>query len=369
LNGATNDSLTLAEVGEAEAGAYEVTVINAAGRWAASAPAYLEIGVHPEILSVDKLEDLGRLKTNGLVGLPSGGRSLTAPESPRANGPPPVAGTVLTHILNNYGSHTQERELSLCKVLGGASRDLLITAPTNGTMVIDTLGSQIDTVLSVFTGDPALGAIGLTNVACDDNGAGDGSNSLVRFPVVQGVGYVVHVDGVKGETGVVHINWGVGQGPLPPTNLPPTLWFKLGDTLQLVSSVGLPDPPPDYQWLRGDTWLAGATNASLVINELGAGDSGTYAVVVSNRVGILTSVVAYVRVEVPLPLAPGFDRPNRRLDLVIKPGKNERVVLQTSRDLWLWRPVKTNSAPGQAMTHTVWTTNAPIEYFRCRPHR
>jgi alpha-tubulin suppressor-like RCC1 family protein len=44
-------------------------------------------------------------------------------------------------------------------------------------------------------------------------------------------------------------------------------------------------PAPTYQWKKGGTDIANATDASLVLNNVQAGDAGSYTVVVSNGVG------------------------------------------------------------------------------------
>ena len=65
---------------------------------------------------------------------------------------------------------------------------------------IDTQGSSIATLLGVFT----LDFTGLVSVSCNDHGAPDGRSSLVRFAAVPGTDYLIGVDGVGGETGVIN---------------------------------------------------------------------------------------------------------------------------------------------------------------------
>ncbi len=51
-------------------------------------------------------------------------------------------------------------------------------------------------------------------------------------------------------------------------------------------------PTPTYQWTKGGTAIAGATGATFTIASAVAGDAGTYAVVVSNSAGSVTSSTA-----------------------------------------------------------------------------
>lgn len=52
------------------------------------------------------------------------------------------------------------------------------------------------------------------------------------------------------------------------------------------------EPTPTYQWRKGNVNIAGATNASLTISSVTAGDAGSYTVVVTNSVGSATSAAA-----------------------------------------------------------------------------
>ena len=80
-------------------------------------------------------------------------------------------------------------------------------APANGSLSIDTAGSDFDTVLGVYTGN-VLNI--LTEVASDDD-AGPGTTSAVTFDVTVGTAYRIAVDGFRGNQGAavgnVALNW------------------------------------------------------------------------------------------------------------------------------------------------------------------
>lgn len=97
-------------------------------------------------------------------------------------------------ILNNPGGHSLWWNWS---------------PPTNGTVVVNTKGSTINTLLGVFTGDSVSS---LTPVAA----ASHGSNSVVNFPVSAGTTYQFDVDGKNGAVGAVQLNLTFTPDTTPP---------------------------------------------------------------------------------------------------------------------------------------------------------
>jgi pectin methylesterase-like acyl-CoA thioesterase len=74
-----------------------------------------------------------------------------------------------------------------------------------------------------------------------------------------------------------------------------------------VGATGIPDPT--YQWLKNGTNLPGATDAMLTFPAAYAGDAGSYAVVVSNGAGSVTSATVTLTVGNTAPsLAPVSDQ-------------------------------------------------------------
>ena len=94
---------------------------------------------------------------------------------------------------------------------GGKSVWYLWTAPSTGAYFFDTIGSDFDTILAVYTG----GALaGLVEVAADDD-SGGASTSKVSFTATAGVVYRVSVDGFSGVSGSIKLSW---LALLPPVN-------------------------------------------------------------------------------------------------------------------------------------------------------
>ncbi len=105
-------------------------------------------------------------------------------------------------IVNTFGASKELGEPFHAGKKGAASVWWNWTAPTNGRVQIDTLGSRFDTLLAVYTGTALTD---LAPVASNDN-APDTTTSRVRFPVTAGTTYRIAVDGNAGATGEAVLN-------------------------------------------------------------------------------------------------------------------------------------------------------------------
>ncbi|MCA9010706.1 MAG: hypothetical protein KDB01_13235, partial [Planctomycetaceae bacterium] len=76
------------------------------------------------------------------------------------------------------------------------------TAPSNGTLVVDTNGSSFDTFLTLATGS----AVNALNPVAQDDDGGDGLQSLITASVTSGVEYQIAVDGFNTDTGSITLN-------------------------------------------------------------------------------------------------------------------------------------------------------------------
>ncbi|MCL4788437.1 MAG: immunoglobulin domain-containing protein, partial [Verrucomicrobia bacterium] len=326
--GATNATLTIPNASYLDVGNYSVEV-TAAGQTVESRSAALEIGPLPDAQSFNKLEDLltlaeGAIPPPGLVRASGGG------------GFPSVSiGTIGSQLINNFNSTTQQGEPIHSAVIGGSSRWYLLTAQTNGTLVLDTLGSDIDTVLAVYTGSDIFS---LVRIASDNNGAPDGVRSLVKFPAVSGTRYLIAVDGVNGAQGNVNLNWRMGIPP-NPTGPAQNLIVAGGASLLLSAGVSNNVTSPVYQWRRNGVIIPSATNATYFIPNLQFDQVGSYSVLVSNLVGEVVNAIATVSAQTPLALGLGSD------GFQVTGSAAETTVLELSTNLTVWTPVYTNTTP------------------------
>ncbi|MBI4658648.1 MAG: VCBS repeat-containing protein [Verrucomicrobia bacterium] len=70
-----------------------------------------------------------------------------------------------------------------------------------------------------------------------------------------------------------------------------------GSVTLLITATGT--PPLNYQWRKDGANLAGATSATLTLNDVTKSDAGAYSVVVSNSAGSVTSADARLEVNAP----------------------------------------------------------------------
>jgi hypothetical protein len=76
-------------------------------------------------------------------------------------------------------------------------------APGSGVFAVDTLGSDFDTLLAIYTG---ASLATLTEIASNDNEAGGRTTSRVLFNATSGTTYYFAVDGKNGAFGTVSLN-------------------------------------------------------------------------------------------------------------------------------------------------------------------
>jgi hypothetical protein len=100
------------------------------------------------------------------------------------------------HVQGTVGATTEDSEGLPCG-MGGGTIWYRYTPAMSGTVVVDTFGSNYDTVLAVYTS---------SLVACNDNT--NGAQSYATFTATAGTTYYFQVGGVGGQTGNVILNVG-----------------------------------------------------------------------------------------------------------------------------------------------------------------
>jgi len=350
IPGATNDSLALPNIQPADVGLYFVRVTGAR-ETADSDAAFLEIGPEPDKLSQDKLQDLMFLVSSG------GAAPLARQAALLASSSGAIVvnlGIIDAQLLDNTGARSQPGEPNHCGVLGGASKWLALQPSANASMIVDTIGSLIDTVLSVYTGnDPAS----LVEVACDNNGAPDGIRSTVRFSARATTNYWVVVDGVNGVQGPITLNWKMGTAPVivpgPPPRSP-----RQGQPYALTVVVTNAAPPPTFQWFFNGQLIVGATNSTLILENPQLANSGVYQVIASNFAGAVTNSFGLIEVAVPIRVTPTLVSSNGTFHLRIAGAPAKKYIVERANGpAQLWLPLYTNSS----------STAAPIQFTDPQP--
>jgi hypothetical protein len=321
IEGQTNVSLTIDDFQTANVGLYSVVVGNGL-RSVESAGASLEIGPVAAVVSQDKLEDLFFAGT-------SGARFISL-----------ALGSESGQIFHNAGASTQAGEPNPCGGPGGSSRWMRIRPAEFGTLLLDTVGSEIDTALAVFTG---TNIASLVSVACDNNGALDGARSQVRFDVAPGIDYLVSVDGINGAQGNIRLNWKLGTAPLISASTT-NFTVRLGATLTLTVTSSNAIPPATYAWRLDGQVIPGATSTSLNLTNLQSSQSGTYSVIASNIYGAVTNIVALVTVAAPVQLKYELISTNGDLAMRIMGPIINPLTLEATDNLTNWVPLQTMDA-------------------------
>lgn len=157
-----------------------------------------------------------------------------------------------SQIFNTVFARRDPDEPAHCGIVGTASYWFAYQPPADGTAVLDTEGSDFDTVLAVYTFEPPLiGYAGLIPVACDHNSGTNGLTSRLEFAASKDRTYLVVVDGANGTRGVAQLNYRLRTETAPPAVLAsvladrPVLTFPsvLGARYRLesASNVGAAD--------------------------------------------------------------------------------------------------------------------------------
>lgn len=305
IPGATNSTLILSNVTASEV--YNVTVTGTNGQGVDSRRVTLEIGpslsfAKPGLL----LQQLN--STNGGNVLPRFGKGGGGNPAPAGSSFPSVsAGTIGSQLINNYNSYTAQGE-PVTNVIGsgGSARWFLLTPTNNGTMQIDTIGTtntqgkDVPTLLYVWVDNNVT--IYTPSLVSDRNSAPDGIHSLVRYVVMPGTNYLIEADTVGGVQGLINLNWRLGTPP-GPGGTPQTKVVEQNSDLTLNANVDPSVTSPTCQWQCNGTNIPGATLATLPLDAIQPGQCGSYSVIVSNLMGVVTNPIALVYVDAPLKLA------------------------------------------------------------------
>ena len=196
LPGATEAMLTIPHVSAEHVGVYRVAVTDSFGAAVISEPANLELGASPNLISRNKFRDGGTGSGPVAQGrTPNHGKDGIIPVS---------SGALGVQVFSNFDSGAEQGEPMHAGQATGSSRWFTLQPEEDGQMILDTLGSAIDTVLAVYEGS---GLANLRLVKSDDNGAPDGVRSRLSFTAKTDTEYQIVVDGVGGQQGTISLNW------------------------------------------------------------------------------------------------------------------------------------------------------------------
>lgn len=123
------------------------------------------------------------------------------------------------------GATAQSGEPALAGLPATRSVWFTYRAPANGRMVVDTIGSDFNSVLGVYSGTVGVFS-SLKLLAANDDIATGNLQSSVSLPVTSGTTYIIKVDGRKSSTGSYTLR-GTFSAPLPSCPAPATASFTM----------------------------------------------------------------------------------------------------------------------------------------------
>ncbi len=275
-----------------------------------------------------------------------------------------------SQVFNTTYATPDPNEPRHCDLAGGASYWYAYTAPADGTVTLDTIGSSFDTFLAVYAFNaPLSDYVDLIPITCDNDSAFSNGAARIEFAVPKGRQFLVVLDGVDGARGIAKLNYRLD------TNRPPVAPTLVGEALPISAAQGqdltlLPpvagSPPLKFVWRKGSEVIDGATNRELALLKLNSTHSGEYLVTVSSYLGASLEVRMPLRVLVPpeLRILLGAEG-SIRFDFENVPGQT--YLLEHTEDLGAPWQTFTNDLVNDGASLTV--TNpftGPSHFYRLR---
>jgi hypothetical protein len=245
-----------------------------------------------------------------------------------------------------------------------------LSATNNGRVQVVTTGSSILTRLAIYRLTGTTNDFGTNNppLVCDVTSATNGEPCVATFDGLLGTNYTIVVEGYQAPTGTIRVTSVMGIAP-PPTNTPKYCLVAPGDSVQLDLPVTNWFPAPTCQWQLDHVALVDATNTTLVVTNFDALKVGTYSVVISNFVGMVTNDVASLALAGPFSLAYAAIGSGASASFVVRASNSAPFVLETTTNIaGSWLPLATNPDPCLFLSFTNPGVPAdPQRFFRAAP--
>jgi len=191
-------------------------------------------------------------------------------------------------VSGNFASMSGHERAGIARLYQG-TLPTIVSQPVSQRIVV---GNPV--TLSVTATNPARLYYQWQRNGVDLSGATNTSLSIPSVQPVDGGGFTVVV---RDSTGSVTSQSAVLTPVVRPsvaTDLANQIVHFGADPALAITLNGT--PPFNYQWRFNDVNLPGATNATLVLNDVRDGNSGSYSVVVGNEAGSVTNQPALLQV-------------------------------------------------------------------------
>jgi uncharacterized delta-60 repeat protein len=148
-------------------------------------------------------------------------------------------------------------------------------------------------------------------------------------------------------------------------------------TIANFTALGAGTPPLTYRWLRNDVVMtdegrvSGAYTPSLSLSNVSRADTASYAVIVSNASGTVTSQLATLTViDRPLILTDdsAFGAHSNHFDFNTWAVPGQVIIIEATQDFTQWTPVLTNVVPGSGLSFFTDKdfANLPRRFYRAK---
>jgi len=195
---------------------------------------------------------------------------------------------------SNVGATTEIGEPAHAGKTGARSVWIAWQPSVSGIATISLAGSSFDTLLAVYTGDVLTG---LTEIASDDDSGGYLA-SAVTFNARAGTHYKIVVDGLGGASGDFVFAWTLQATTEQAPQIviqPMSQTAASGGTVMFV--VEATPASASFQWLFNGAAIVGANTKSLALSAVDESDVGVYAVRVTHGTRVAQSVGASLQIN------------------------------------------------------------------------
>jgi predicted dehydrogenase len=218
--------------------------------------------------------------------------ALAAPTNDNFSSATIISGSSGQTTGDNSDATSETGEPNHVDTEGGTSVWWSWTAPSNGTVVFDTSGSDFDTLLAAYTGSEVGD---LTSIASNDDSVD--VQSQISFKATAGTNYYIAVDGYDGETGDIVLNWVYGTAPGNDDFSSATpISSSSGQAAGNNSIASFETGEPNHADREGGTsvwwtWTA-PSNGTVVFDTSGSDFDTLLAAYTGSEVGDLTSIAS-----------------------------------------------------------------------------
>jgi subtilase family serine protease len=207
-----------------------------------------------------------------------------------------LTGTTATATGTNTAATKEPGEPNILANLGGKSVWYAWTAPSSGTVKINTEGSNFDTMMGVYTGSTVSA---LTTVAQNDDVSRRDLTSAVSFTAVAGTTYYIQIDGYNSGRGAAsgNITLNLTEAQAPANDLFASATVLTGPTASWTGSNAGATREPGEPSITGNMggasiWFAwtAPSSGSFTVNTEGSNFDTMLGVYTGSVVSALTTV-------------------------------------------------------------------------------